>query len=210
MGYTIIPVTPFAQNCSLLWCDATRKTAVIDPGGDEQLIISAVAEHRLKPVNIILTHGHLDHVGATAVIAEYFGIPVIGPHQDDAYLLQRLEEQSQMFGFPMPRQFTPERWLQQGDAVEVGELTLHVLHCPGHTPGHVVLHDAQNKLLFAGDVLFRGAIGRTDFPRGNHQQLINSIRRQLWPLADDVTVIPGHGPETTIGHERATNPFVPD
>ena len=185
------------------------EAAVIDPGGDEQQIIETVSEHNLKPVKVILTHGHLDHVGGTAGIAAHYGIPVIGPHEDDAFLLERLEEQAQLFAFPKPRDFTPDQWLHQGDEIAVGELTLKVLHCPGHTPGHVVLFDKEHKLLFAGDVLFRGAIGRTDFPRGNHQQLIESIQQRLWPLPDDVTVIPGHGPETNIGYERATNPFVP-
>jgi hydroxyacylglutathione hydrolase len=209
MGYTTLPVTSFEQNCSLVWCDATMEAAVIDPGGDEQLIIDAVSEHRLNLEKVILTHGHLDHVGGTAGIAGHYGIPVIGPHEDDAFLLEMLEQQAQMFGFSKPRHFTPDQWLQHGDEILVGERTLQVLHCPGHTPGHIVLYDKQHQLLFAGDVLFRGAIGRTDFPRGNHQQLIESIQQRLWPLPDDVTVLPGHGPQTTIGIERASNPFVP-
>ncbi len=209
MGYTTLPVTSFEQNCSLVWCDATMEAAVIDPGGDEQLIFEAISQHHLKPAKVILTHGHLDHVGGTAAVAEHYGIPVIGPHEEDLFLLEMLAQQAQMFALPKPREFTPDQWLHQGDEITVGERTLKVLHCPGHTPGHIVLFDQEYKLLFAGDVLFRGAIGRTDFPRGNHQQLIESIQQRLWPLPDDVTVIPGHGPETTIGIERATNPFVP-
>lgn len=209
MAYHSLPVTSFEQNCSLLWCDATMEAAVIDPGGDEQRIIDAVFQHHLKPAKVILTHGHLDHVGGTAAIAEYYGIPVVGPHRDDTFLLENLDVQAQMFAFPKPRDITIDQWLQQGDKITVGESMLTVLHCPGHTPGHIVLFDAEHKLLFAGDVLFRGAIGRTDFPRGNHQQLVESIQQRLWPLPDDVTVIPGHGPETSIGVERDTNPFVP-
>lgn len=203
-----LPVTPFAQNCSLIWCSRTRKAALVDPGGETERLLAAVAEHGLELDSILLTHGHLDHVGATGELKAKTGVPIIGPGRDDAFWIEALAQQAQMFGFPPVNDFVPDRWLAQGDSVTVGEETLEVYHCPGHTPGHVVLLHRAQRLAFVGDVLFRGSIGRTDFPRGNHQQLIDSILHTLLPLGDDVTFVPGHGPEGTLGEERLHNPFL--
>lgn len=208
MDFRIIPVTPFQQNCTLLWCELTRRAAIVDPGGEPERILAAVEELQLEPESILLTHGHLDHVGASAEIAERLGIPIAGPHPEDAFLFDGLPAQCEMFGFPPIETFAPTRWLQPGDLISVGEQQLDVIHCPGHTPGHVVFLDAKGRLAQVGDVLFRGSIGRSDFPRGNHRQLIESIRERLFPLGDDVRFISGHGPMSTFGHERRTNPFV--
>ncbi len=210
LQYRIIPVTPYQQNCSLLWCDETQQAAVVDPGGDLHLIEQALAETGVELVKIILTHGHLDHVGGTAELAAKLGIPVEGPHVDDMFWIDALPQQSQMFGFPEVQAFKPDRFLQQDDSVDFGNVSLQVYHCPGHTPGHVVLFDPQSKLALVGDVLFKGSIGRTDFPKGDHDTLINSIRQRLWPLGDDVQFIPGHGPMSDFGEERRNNPFVAD
>lgn len=203
-----LPVTPFAQNCSLIWCSQSRKAALVDPGGETERLLAAVAERDLELESILLTHGHLDHVGATGELKAKTGVPVIGPGRDDAFWIDALAQQAQMFGFPPVQGFAPDRWLAQGDSVTVGEETLEVYHCPGHTPGHVVLLHRAQRLAFVGDVLFRGGIGRTDFPRGNHQQLIDSILHTLLPLGDDITFVPGHGPEGTLGEERLHNPFL--
>ncbi|PSJ47240.1 hypothetical protein C7I36_02510 [Zobellella taiwanensis] len=203
-----LPVTPFAQNCSLIWCSQSRKAALVDPGGETERLLAAVAERDLELESILLTHGHLDHVGATGELKAKTGVPVIGPGRDDAFWIDALAQQAQMFGFPPVNDFVPDRWLAQGDSVTVGEETLEVYHCPGHTPGHVVLLHRAQRLAFVGDVLFRGSIGRTDFPRGNHQQLIDSILHTLLPLGDDITFVPGHGPEGTLGEERLHNPFL--
>lgn len=203
-----LPVTPFAQNCSLVWCSQSRKAALVDPGGETERLLAAVAERDLELDSILLTHGHLDHVGATGELKAKTGVPVIGPGRDDAFWIDALAQQAQMFGFPPVQGFAPDRWLAQGDSVTVGEETLEVYHCPGHTPGHVVLLHRAQRLAFVGDVLFRGGIGRTDFPRGNHQQLIDSILHTLLPLGDDITFVPGHGPEGTLGEERLHNPFL--
>ena len=210
LHYQIIPVTPFAQNCSLLWCDATQKAAVVDPGGDLSRILAAVKKHELTLEKILVTHGHIDHAGGVAELAEREGLPIEGPHPDDAFWIEGMPEQSRMFGFPNVRAFTPDRWLTDGDTVTVGNETLQVLHCPGHTPGHVVLFSAAGQLAIVGDVLFQGSIGRTDFPKGDFATLIASIRQKLWPLGDDVTFISGHGPMSTFGDERMDNPFVAD
>ncbi|WP_458735048.1 MBL fold metallo-hydrolase [Zobellella taiwanensis] len=203
-----LPVTPFAQNCSLVWCSQSRKAALVDPGGETERLLAAVAERGLELESILLTHGHLDHVGATGELKAKTGVPIIGPGRDDAFWIDALAQQAQMFGFPPVQGFAPDRWLAQGDSVTVGEETLEVYHCPGHTPGHVVLLHRAQRLAFVGDVLFRGSIGRTDFPRGNHQQLIDSILHTLLPLGDDITFVPGHGPEGTLGEERLHNPFL--
>lgn len=203
-----LPVTPFAQNCSLVWCSQSRKAALVDPGGETERLLAAVAERGLELESILLTHGHLDHVGATGELKAKTGVPVIGPGRDDTFWIDALAQQAQMFGFPPVQGFAPDRWLAQGDSVTVGEETLEVYHCPGHTPGHVVLLHRAQRLAFVGDVLFRGGIGRTDFPRGNHQQLIDSILHTLLPLGDDITFVPGHGPEGTLGEERLHNPFL--
>jgi hydroxyacylglutathione hydrolase len=208
LNYRIVPVTPFEQNCTLLWCEHTGQAAIVDPGGEEGRILAAVREEGVTPVKILLTHGHIDHVGGTAALAERLGIPVLGPHPDDAFLLDALPEQARMFGLPMAAPFRPEQWLDQGERVTLGERVLEVIHCPGHTPGHIVYYDADAGLAQVGDVLFKGAIGRTDFPRGKHRDLIDSIRNRLFPLGDAIRFIPGHGPMSTFGAERRSNPFV--
>ena len=208
MGYRTLPVTAFEQNCSILWCGRTRKAVIVDPGGDEQQIIAAVEQEGVEPVMVALTHGHLDHVGGTAVIARHYGVPVIGPHIADRFWIDALQQQVQMFGFPAVEDFVPDRWLQAGDRLDFGEQRLQVRFCPGHTPGHVVFYHESERVVFVGDVIFRGSIGRTDFPQGNHQQLLDSIRQQIFTLDDDVTLVPGHGPNTSVGVEKATNPFV--
>jgi len=208
LQYEILPVTHFAQNCTLLWCDETRQAALVDPGGEAQRLLARVAAKGLELSQIWLTHGHLDHVGAAAAVAAASGAAIIGPHRDDQFLLDSLPQQSQMFGFPFTAPLTPSRWLTVEDTLILGNETLTIRHCPGHTPGHLVFYHDASALLIVGDVLFAGSIGRTDFPRGNHADLLNSIRTQLWPLADEVKVLPGHGPATTIGRERRTNPFL--
>jgi glyoxylase-like metal-dependent hydrolase (beta-lactamase superfamily II) len=206
--YQTIPVTAFAQNCSLVWCDDTRDAAVIDPGGDLDRILEAVAQHGLTLKAIWLTHAHIDHAGGTGELAQRLGLPIIGPHPGDQFWIDGLPQQSAMFRFPPALAFTPTQWLADGDTVRIGHCELAVRHCPGHTPGHVVFHSAQAKRAFVGDVLFVGSIGRTDFPGGNHEELLASIRERLWPMGDDTVFIPGHGPEGTFGQERRSNPFV--
>lgn len=208
LNYQIVPVTPFAQNCSVIWCENTRKAAVVDPGGDIPKILAVVKKNDLELEKILLTHAHIDHAGGTAELAEVEGLPIEGPEWEDKFWIDALPQQSQMFGFPQVGMFEPGRWLKEGDQCTVGEQTLDVYHCPGHTPGHVIFYHAGNKLALVGDVLFNGSIGRTDFPRGDHATLINSIKTKLLPLGDDVAFIPGHGPMSTFGVERKTNPFV--
>jgi glyoxylase-like metal-dependent hydrolase (beta-lactamase superfamily II) len=208
MHYTIIPVTPFEQNCTLFWCEATREAAVIDPGGDIERIEQVVAEKGLKLVKILVTHGHIDHAGGVAALAERLALPIEGPHQEDRFWIEGMPQQSRMFGFPNVKSFEPTRWLVDGDKVRFGEVELDVLHCPGHTPGHVVFYHAPSKLLQVGDVLFQGSIGRTDFPRGDYDTLIRSIQDKLFPLGDEVEFIPGHGPMSSLGEERRYNPFL--
>lgn len=210
MKYLIIPVTPFEQNCSLVWCEATRAAALIDPGGEADRLLAAVEKNGLKLTKLLLTHGHLDHVGAAAELAARLGIPIEGPQREDAFWLESLPQQSEMFGLPHGPAFTPDHWLEQGDTVSVGNQILEVLHCPGHTPGHLVFFHRPSLTAFVGDVLFRGSIGRTDLPRGDRQTLIHSIRERLFPLGDDVTFIPGHGPMSTFGRERLANPYAGD
>ena len=208
MNYTIIPVTPFEQNCTLLWCENTRKAAVVDPGGDLERILAAVKERGLELEKILITHAHIDHAGAAGELARTRHLPIEGPQREDRCWIEGLPEQSRTFGFPPAEVFEPDRWLEQGDRIQVGDLQLEVRHCPGHTPGHVVFYHPESRLVIVGDVLFMGSIGRTDFPKGDHATLLNSIRQQLWPLGDEVEFIPGHGPMSTIGHERQTNPFL--
>jgi hydroxyacylglutathione hydrolase len=208
MKYRIIPVTAFQQNCSLLICERTGKAAVVDPGGDVDLILDAVKQEKAVLESVLLTHGHLDHIGGTYELASLFDIPIIGPHRDDQFWIDAITAQCQTFGFPVCHEFTPTRWLAHGDKVSFGEEMLEVLHCPGHTPGHVVFYHRQSQLAIVGDVLFRGSIGRTDFPKGDFHTLISSIKNNLWPLGEQVAFIPGHGPMSTFGEEMRHNPYV--
>ncbi|WNN49813.1 MBL fold metallo-hydrolase [Siccibacter colletis] len=210
MNYHIIPVTAFAQNCSLIWCEETQQAALVDPGGDAARIKQEVAGKPVTVTQILLTHGHLDHVGAAAELAQHYNVPVIGPQKEDEFWLQGLPDQSRMFGLEECQPLTPDRWLEEGDSVALGNITLEVLHCPGHTPGHIVFFDRASRLLVSGDVVFKSGVGRSDFPRGDHGQLIDAIKRKLLPLGDDVTFIPGHGPMSTLGYERLHNPFLQD
>ena len=208
MKYAIVPVTPFQQNCSILKCEATNKVAIVDPGGDLENILTALEQIGGTPEKILVTHAHLDHIGAVADLAERLSLPIEGPHRDDQFWIDMLPQQAQMMGFAPSRPFTPDRWLEGGDSFTVGETRFEVRHCPGHTPGHVVFYQPEAKLVVVGDVLFNGSIGRTDFPKGDHDTLIQAIKDQLLTLDDDVSFIPGHGPMSTIGHERSHNPFV--
>jgi glyoxylase-like metal-dependent hydrolase (beta-lactamase superfamily II) len=205
----IIPVTPLQQNCTLLWCTATMRGAFVDPGGDLPRLKAAAAQSQVTIEKILLTHGHIDHCGSAALLAQELGVPIEGPHEADLYWIARLAEDGAKYGIP-GQPFEPSRWLADGDEVNVGDLTLGVRHCPGHTPGHVVFHHAQSKLALVGDVLFKGSIGRWDFPHGDQQALLHSITARLWPMGDETAFVPGHGPMSTFGHERATNPFVGD
>jgi len=207
MEFTILPVTPYQQNCSLLWDEAGR-AALIDPGGEAERLLAEVARRDLKLQSILLTHGHLDHVGAAAELRAALDIPIIGPQREEQFWLDALPQQAELFGFPPAQAFTPDQWLADGDRVEVGSVRLDVLHCPGHTPGHVVFYQPAVRLAFVGDVLFKGSIGRTDFPRGDHAALLDAIRGKLFPLGDDVRFVPGHGAMSSFGHERRENPFV--
>jgi hydroxyacylglutathione hydrolase len=210
MRVTLIPVTPFQQNCSLLVCEETNRAAVVDPGGDLDVILGEIEAQDATLEKILLTHGHIDHCGGTAELAARLKLPVEGPQREDAFWIDQLPEQGRMFGFPKLASFTPDRWLESGDTVRFGNVEMEVRYCPGHTPGHVIFFHRTSKLAFVGDVLFRGSIGRTDFPRGDFDTLIESITTQLWPLGDDVTFVPGHGPVSTFGEERRSNPFVGD
>ena len=208
MRYQIVPVTPFEQNCTLFWCENTRQAVVIDPGGNVERILRALEDEKLTLAKILVTHGHIDHAGAVAALAAQTGVPIEGPHEEDRFWIEGMAQQSRMFGFPSVQSFEPTRWLKDGDKVSFGEIELEVLHCPGHTPGHVVFFHAPSKLAQVGDVLFQGSIGRTDFPRGDHATLIASIKDKLFPLGDDVEFIPGHGPMSNFGEERRFNPFL--
>ena len=210
MQYLTVPVTPFQQNCSLVWCEQTLQAAVIDPGGDLPHILAEVKRLHLKLEQIWLTHAHIDHAGGAAELAGALDIPIIGPHPGDQFWIDGLAEQGQRFGFPHAERFTPTRWLKDGDTVSIGNSTLQVRHCPGHTPGHVVFYSPEANRAFVGDVLFAGSIGRTDFPQGYHDTLIASIKERLWPMGDATVFIPGHGPESTFGRERRSNPYVAD
>jgi glyoxylase-like metal-dependent hydrolase (beta-lactamase superfamily II) len=206
----IIPVTPFQQNCSLVWDTASMRGALIDAGGEPEHLLERARHHGVALEKLLVTHGHLDHASAVRELADRLKLPIEGPHPDDAFWIDGLREAARRYGFPPAQSFTPDRWLHQGDRVRVGGLEFEVLHCPGHTPGHVVFFQEPSRLAFVGDVLFQGSIGRTDFPRGNHEQLIASIRQRLFPLGDDVAFVPGHGPMSTFGRERQSNPYVSD
>ena len=206
----IAPVTPLQQNCTIVWCAKTNKAAIIDPGGEAPRLLAALEQYSLTLEKIWITHGHLDHAGATAAIQEATGCPIEGPHPEDAELISQIETSGAKWVMPEARCFTPDRWLQDGDKVTLGETEFEVLHCPGHTPGHIVFFHRGARFAQVGDVLFQGSVGRSDLPRGNHQHLVEAITGKLWPLGDDVAFVPGHGPMSTFGQERKTNPFVAD
>lgn len=210
LRHRIIPVTPFQQNCSLLWCPETQKAALVDPGGEIDRLLTVIADEGLTLEKVLLTHGHIDHAGGTVELARRTGVAIEGPQEEDRFWIDALPQQSQMFGFPQVERFEPDRWLNEGDIVCVGRQNLRVFHTPGHTPGHVVFFHEAGRLAWVGDVLFAGSIGRTDFPRGDFKTLVESIRGKLFPLGDDVAFIPGHGPMSTFGEERRSNPFVGD
>ena len=209
LEFKIIPVTPFAQNCSVIWCTETKLAAVVDPGGEIEKIKAVIDEHSLRFDKILITHAHLDHAGGTAELARLNGVPIIGPHKGDQFWIDLLPQQFRQFGFDGDT-FTPDQWLNHGDRVTLGNLVFDVVHCPGHTPGHVVFIEKQQAFAAVGDVIFQGSIGRTDFPKSVPQDLLDSIRKRLFPLGDEIRFIPGHGPMSTFGQERKTNPFVAD
>lgn len=204
----IIPVTVFQQNCLLLWCDATKRAVVIDPGGDIDQVETAIAEAGVTIERILITHGHIDHAGGAAELKQRLGVPIEGPHRADSFLLEHLAEVGLSYGISGARNVVPDRWLEDGDQIRAGDLVLEVLHCPGHSPGSIVFVNKEQRFAVVGDVLFQGSIGRTDLPGGDHQMLIRSITEKLFPLGDDMAVISGHGSTSTIGQERATNPFL--
>ncbi len=206
----VVPVTPLQQNCTLFWCTRTMKAALVDPGGDIDKLLAAVQSRGVEVEKLLLTHGHLDHAGAAAALKRRLNVPIEGPHRDDRFLLESIAEQGKRYGLAGAENCLPDRWLEDGDEVTVGDLTLGVRHCPGHTPGHVVFFHAAMKIAMVGDVLFRGSVGRTDFPRGDHAALVRSITERLWPLGDDMRFVPGHGQLSTFGWERKTNPYVSD
>ncbi|MFM8745753.1 MAG: MBL fold metallo-hydrolase [Aestuariivirga sp.] len=204
----IIPVTPFRQNCSLVYDEASKTGAIIDPGGDVPAIMDAIRESGVKIEKILLTHGHIDHAGGAAALREKLGVPIEGPNPEDLFLLETLAETGAQYGMADARPVSPDRWLREGDSVNIGGLEFSVLEAPGHTPGSVVFFNDANRFALVGDVLFQGSIGRTDFPRGDHAALIRSIKEKLYPLGDDVVCLPGHGQPCRIGEERRTNPFL--
>ena len=209
MKVAIIPVTPLQQNCTLVWCTRTMRGALIDAGGDLDRLMQAIAKSGVTIEKLLVTHGHIDHCGGTGVLAKELGVPIEGPHEADRFWIARLDEDGRRWGID-GHVFEPDRWLEGGDTVTIGDLVLDVVHCPGHTPGHVVFYHAPSRFAIVGDVLFQGSIGRTDFPMGNHQDLIDSITQKLWPLGSDVTFVPGHGQTSTFGRERQANAFVAD
>ena len=204
----IVPVTPFGQNCSLAWSDSTKRGVVVDPGGDLPLIREAISQAGIAVDAIVLTHGHIDHAGGAAELAAELGVEVIGPHEADQPLLDRLEQQGRTYGIDDVRNVKPDRYLAEGEALEIAGVPFQILHCPGHSPGSVVLFAPSLRFAFMGDVLFQGSVGRTDLPGGSHEALIAAIKTKLLPLADDVAFLPGHGPASTIGEERVSNPFL--
>ena len=210
MKVSVIPVTPLQQNCSVLVCEQTGRAAVVDPGADLDEIVAVIEQLGGTLEKILVTHGHTDHAGGVSLLAKRFGVPIEGPHPEDRFWIDRIPLNAPRYGLVGAEAFTPDRWLAGGDTVRFGEVELEVRHCPGHTPGHVIFFNREHKLAMVGDVLFQGSIGRTDFPRGDYDTLINSIVTQLWPLGDDVTFIPGHGPLSTFGEERQSNGFVAD
>ncbi len=208
LKYRLIQVTSFQQNCSLVWCAHSNDAVLIDPGGDFERLIDVIKTTGVNLKAVWLTHGHLDHVGASSMLRAHYNIPVIGPHKEDQFLFDAIPKQCQMFGFESVETFYPDQWLDENDILELSGHRFNILHTPGHTPGHIVIVDSDQKRLWVGDVLFKGAIGRTDFPRGDHQQLMSSIKDKLLTLDDEYQFVPGHGPESTIGYERLHNPFL--
>lgn len=207
----LIPVTPFQQNCSLLYDVDTKEGVLIDPGGEADRLKAVLDDMGITLVEMWLTHGHLDHAGGADELRETLGVKVIGPHKDDQFWMDDIADHWAKYGHPgMGRSVVPDRYLEDGDVLELSGVKFDVLHTPGHTPGHVVIANQDMKIAFVGDVLFQGSIGRTDFPKGNHQQLLNSITSKLWPLGSDMRFVPGHGPMGTFGAERKSNPFVAD
>lgn len=207
-GAAIIPVTLFQQNCTLLWSEASKKAVVVDPGGDVPQIRAAIEQAGVVVEQIWLTHGHIDHVGGAADLRDALRVPIVGPHLADKYLLDHVVQSGANFGMSGVRNFAPDRWLDEGDSVSIDDLTFKILHCPGHSPGSVVFFNAAMRFALVGDVLFAGSVGRTDLPGGSHATLIRSIKEKLLPLGDDVGFICGHGPGSSIGQERMTNPFL--
>lgn len=210
MKAIIVPVTPLQQNCTIAWCEETMKGCAIDPGGEVDKLMEVIADKGVTLEKIFITHGHLDHASGTAELAERTGAIIEGPHIDEKQLISTLAEQGKSYGIPEARVFEPARWLEGGDSVTFGNETMSVHFCPGHTVGHIVFFNEKSKVAFVGDVLFQGSIGRTDFPGGDAAQLIRSITEELWPLGNDVNFVSGHGPMSTFGQERKTNPFVGD
>jgi hydroxyacylglutathione hydrolase len=208
VGAVIIPVTPLQQNCTLLWCTKTRRGVVIDPGGDLAKVREAIAQTGVKIEKIWLTHGHVDHAGGATELKENLGVPIEGPHRADKFLLDLVAGSGLTLGIYTARNVTPDRWLDEGDRIEIGELAFEVRHCPGHSPGSVAFINDAKRFAIVGDVLFRGSVGRSDLPGGSRAALIGSIKDKLLPLGDDVAFICGHGPASTIGAERASNPHL--
>ena len=206
----VVPVTPFQQNCSIVWCVETSLGAVFDPGGDLDNILKMVQDNNITVEKILITHAHLDHAGGANELSKMLNVPIEGPHEEDLFLMESLSEQGERFGLKGAQSFETTRYLKNGDEVTIGNQTLGVRHCPGHTPGHIIFFHEKAQLSVVGDVIFQGSIGRSDFPRGNHEQLVNSIVNELWPLGDEMTFIPGQGPLSTFGQERLTNPYVSD
>ena len=206
----VVPVTPFQQNCSIVWCVETSLGAVFDPGGDLDNILKMVEENDITIEKILITHAHLDHAGGANQLSKKLNVPIEGPHKEDLFLMESLSEQGEKFGLKDAQSFETTRYLKNGDEVTIGNQKLGVRHCPGHTPGHIIFFHEEAQLAVVGDVLFQGSIGRSDLPKGNHEQLVNSIVNELWPLGDNMTFIPGHGPLSTFGQERLSNPYVSD
>ena len=210
IGVLVSPVTPLQQNCTIVWCAKTLKAAVIDPGASAEALYAEIQRRGLTLEAIWITHGHLDHAGGAQDLQQISGVEIIGPHKADLFWIEAIPEQGLKWGLPDARSFTPTRWLENGDVLTLGETRWEVYHCPGHTPGHVIFFNREARFAQVGDVLFKGSVGRTDFPQSSHEDLVNSIVGRLWPLGDDVTFIPGHGPHSTFGHERRSNHFVGD
>jgi glyoxylase-like metal-dependent hydrolase (beta-lactamase superfamily II) len=210
LNAVIVPVTAYQQNCTLLWCTKTMRGAFVDPGGDIEQLKAAAAAKGVTIEKLLITHGHGDHCGLAGKLAADLGVPIEGPHKDDAFWIDMLDDAGHRMGMTGAARFTPDRWLEQGDTVTVGDLTFNVIHCPGHTPGHVVFHHPASRLALVGDVLFQGSIGRTDFPKGNFDDLVTAITTRLWPLGGETAFVPGHGPMSTFARERQMNPYVSD